>query len=79
MALRFNVFTGNFDVVLNPPELGGSFSTIQPDNGTSPTATTPTDTLTLTSSDESLDITGDSGTDTLDFKVALHKMILLNM
>lgn len=47
-----------------------SFSTIQPDVGTSPVASSPTDTLTLTSSDGSVLITGNSGTDTIDFSVA---------
>lgn len=47
-----------------------AFSTIQPDAGTSPVASSATDTLTLTSSDNSITITGDSTTDTIDFVVA---------
>ena len=47
-----------------------SFSTIQTPLGTSPVATSPTDTLTLTSSNGSVSITGNSGTDTVDFVVA---------
>lgn len=48
---------------------GFSFSIIQPDAGTSPTADNTNDTLTITSSDASLTITGNSGTDTLNFVV----------
>lgn len=44
-----------------------SFAIIQPTTGTSPTADAPTDTLTLTSSDGSVVITGNATTDTLDF------------
>lgn len=44
-----------------------SFFTIQTDLGTAPVATSPTDTLTLTSS--ILSITGDSGTDTVTFGI----------
>lgn len=47
-----------------------SFTTIQPPNGTSPTASSPTDTLTLTSTDGTVTITGNSATDTIDFSVA---------
>jgi hypothetical protein len=63
------------DIVLTLPStsgaLGGgggvnSFTTIQPDLGTSPVATSGADTLTLTSSDNSIQITGDSTTDTID-------------
>jgi hypothetical protein len=45
-----------------------SFTTIQPDAGTSPVADSATDTLTFTSSDASVTITGDSTTDTVDFE-----------
>lgn len=48
----------------------GSFSTIQTPAGSSPTATGPLDTLTLTSSDGSVSITGNALTDTIDFKVS---------
>lgn len=44
---------------------GDSFTTIQTDAGTSPVATSATDTLTLTSSDGSNTITGNSTTDTV--------------
>lgn len=45
------------------------FGIIQPPLGSSPVATNPNDVLTLTSSDNSIIITGNSGTDTLDFIV----------
>jgi hypothetical protein len=48
---------------------GAAFSTIQTDAGTSPVAVAA-DTLTLTSSDSSVTITGNSTTDTVDFVVA---------
>lgn len=44
-----------------------AFTTIQPDSGTSPTALTSTDTLTLHSSDASITITGNSATNTVNF------------
>ena len=57
-----------------PIDTGGvasnSFVIIQTPSGTSPTATSPTDTLTFTSSDNSITITGNATTDTIDFKVA---------
>jgi hypothetical protein len=63
--LIYNPLTHNFDWVL----LGAAnaFSTMQPDNGTAPVADSTTDTLTFTSSDSTVTITGDSVTDTLDF------------
>jgi len=47
---------------------GNAFTIIQPDSGTSPAADSSTDTLTLTSSDDSIDISGNSTNDTIDFK-----------
>lgn len=47
-----------------------SFATIQPDAGTSPAASSSSDTLTLTSSDGSVVITGNSSTDTIDYTKA---------
>ncbi len=47
---------------------GDTFDTIQPDAGTSPVASGAS-TLTLTSSDASVTITGNAGTDTIDFVV----------
>lgn len=55
--------------------VGAAFSTIQPDAGTSPVAT-GADTLTLTSSDASVTITGNSGTDTIDFSALALGTIL---
>jgi hypothetical protein len=46
-----------------------TFKTIQTPSGTSPVATGE-DILTLTSSDNSITITGNSATDTIDFVVA---------
>lgn len=45
-----------------------SFTTIQTPSGTSPVAVGPTDTLTLTSGDSSVTITGNSLTDTIDIR-----------
>lgn len=53
---------------------GGSTNTfhlIQPDSGTSPTASSSTDTLTLTSSDASLSVVGDATAKSIDFKAAI--------
>lgn len=47
---------------------GDSFTIMQPDSGTSPTASSSSDTLTFTSSDSSVSITGDSAAKSLDFK-----------
>lgn len=47
-----------------------AFTTIQPDAGTSPVADGGNDVLTLTSSDNSITITGNATTDTIDFVVA---------
>lgn len=49
---------------------GDSFKTIQTPAGTSPVADSATDTLTFTSDDGSVIISGDSTTDTIDFSVA---------
>jgi len=45
-----------------------SFETINVPNGTNPVADSATDTLNFTSVDDSVTITGTSGTDTVDFK-----------
>lgn len=47
--------------------VGESFTVIQTDAGTYPTATGPTDALSLTSSSSALTITGNSATDTVTF------------
>jgi hypothetical protein len=49
---------------------GSAFTTIQPDAGTSPVASTAADTLTFTSSDSSITITGNASTDTIDLVAA---------
>lgn len=46
-----------------------TFKTVQADNGTSPVASGPNDTLNITSNDESVITTGDSSTKTIDLKV----------
>lgn len=48
---------------------GDAFGVIQVPNGTNPTATTLSDILTLTSADNSITITGNSSTDTVDLVV----------
>lgn len=48
---------------------GNGFSTIQTPSGSSPVAGSPSDTLTLTSSDGSISITGNAIFDTIDLKV----------
>lgn len=70
MGVTFNPFTGE----LMPSSSGGgsdanAFAIIQPDAGTSPTADATNDTLTLTSSDGSVVITGNATTDTVDYSV----------
>lgn len=53
----------------NSSSASSSFVIVQTPTGTYPTATSPTDVLSFTSSDSSVTITGNSGTDTIDFKV----------
>lgn len=59
------------DQTINLTSIAGndSFTTIQPDNGTSPVASSANDTLTLTSSNATVNITGNASTKTIDFKV----------
>lgn len=55
-----------------------AFGVVQPDVGTSPTADAVSDVLTVTSSDDTITVTGDSGTDTLTLNVdATHECIVL--
>lgn len=64
-----SVYVYGLDNTWHPISGGGSsnsFSTIDVDAGTNPVATSPTDTLTLTSSDNSITITGNALTDTID-------------
>lgn len=56
-------------LVAGPSGVGPAFGVIQVPNGTNPVATVPTDTLTFTSSNSSVIITGNSSTDTVDFAV----------
>jgi hypothetical protein len=71
MAILFNPLSGQFDIVGSG---GGSssnaFGIVQTPAGTSPTADSASDTLTLTSSDSTVTITGDATTDTIDIKLA---------
>lgn len=48
---------------------GNAFGIVQPDHGTSPTATLPNDTLTITSSNSTVTVTGNSSTNTIDLVV----------
>jgi len=65
--------------ITNTGAASDSFTIIQPDHGTSPTASSSTDTLTLTSSDGSVYIDGNSTTKTIDFtSVALPNMYYVN-
>ena len=63
MAWEFNPFTATFD---KTPPAGTTSVTLQPDVGTSPVG----DVFTLTSSDGSIVITGNSATDTLNFQAS---------
>jgi hypothetical protein len=49
---------------------GNSFGIVQPPNGTSPSASTPDDTLIMTSSDSNVVLTGNAGTKTIDHKLS---------
>lgn len=69
MSIRFNPFTGTIDFDGTSTLDTNSFATIQTDFGTYPAAITQTDILTLTSSDGSVVITGNSATDTIDFSI----------
>jgi hypothetical protein len=71
----------NKRVLLDNLGLGGggnSFTIMQADSGTSPTADSSTDTLTFTSSDSSILISGDSSTDTLDFTADYSSSLILD-
>jgi hypothetical protein len=60
------VSTAFGDTVISNTEVpGDAFTIIQTDTGTSPTATSPTSTLTLHNSDGTVSIAGDSGTNTV--------------
>ncbi len=53
------------------PTIPNSFATWDADLGTNPAASTGNDTMTVTSANSSINITGDSGTDTLTFDINL--------
>lgn len=55
------------------------FSTIQTPSGTYPVAGSPSDVLTLTSSDGSILIVGNAITDTIDFKVNLGSGVVTSV
>lgn len=59
----------NTDTTLGAGGSANSFATIQPDSGTAPTATGPTDVLTLTSANGYLTVVGNATTDTITFTV----------
>lgn len=61
---------GDQTITLSDIVNANSFSIIQPDSGTSPTATSPTDTLTLTSANNLMAISGNSGTNTITFTLS---------
>lgn len=79
-GFKFNPISSTFDIVSVTGGGGSSnsFTTIQPDNGTSPVATTPTDTLTLHNTDGNIVITGNSSTDTITFNLATNPVITGN-
>ncbi len=72
MPFKFNPLTSQLDLVsgTTPGTMSNSFVTIATPAGTNPVASTPTDTLNLTSVDTSITITGNSGTDTVDFALS---------
>lgn len=78
MPFIFNPFSGTFDYYQSASgSSSNSFTIWQPPSGTSPTAASSTDTMHLTTSDSTITITGNSTTDTLDFKVTSGKFLPL--
>lgn len=74
MGLSFNALSGQFDLVGGSSgSTTNSFSIIQPDSGTSPTASSSTDTLTVTSVDQSLTVVGTASTKTVNFQTTLEQ------
>jgi hypothetical protein len=63
-------WNGTTWIAIAGPGIDAAFGIIQTDHGTYPTASIPTDVLTLTSSDNSITITGNSSTDTVNLQVA---------
>lgn len=72
MPFKFNPITGELDLVNAATAATNSFATITTPGGTSPVATSPTDTLHLavTSTSGNLTINGNSATDTVTFSLA---------
>lgn len=66
MSYKFNPFTGKFDLAGGGAASGSL--TVATDTGTSPVVALG-DTLTITSSDGSIAVDGDSGTDTIDLSI----------
>lgn len=62
--------SGTSITIANTATAVHSFTIMQPDHGTSPTASSSSDTLTYTSSDGTVTITGNSSTKTLNFQAA---------
>jgi hypothetical protein len=60
---------GGTTTISNTAQVTNSFTIMQPPNGTSPTATSPTDTLTFANTDGNVIITGNSVTKTLTFNL----------
>lgn len=71
ISITGNIDTNTLDFISNvtPPSASNSFVTIDCPSGTDPVADSATDTLTLTSTGSSIAITGNSGTDTVNFEV----------
>lgn len=63
----FHAPTQTWILIGGPGSSAPSFGIVQTPNGTSPTASVPTDTLNFTSSDNSITITGNALTDTVNF------------
>jgi len=66
----WNEGTTSWDLVVGGGGASNSFQTISTPSGTSPVADSATDTLTLSSSDSNIAITGNSTTDSIDFTLA---------
>lgn len=66
-TIRFPTVSGTLALSASA---GPAFGIVQPITGTSPTATVASDILTLSSGDSSISVLGNSGTNTLDIRVA---------
>ena len=72
------VTSGGNTTITNTASVTDSFTIMQPDSGTNPTATSPNDTLTFHNADGYLDISGNSGSKTLDFNIDASLLTLIN-